>query len=150
MHRLFSRRVRCINGILMARRYQHATTNTYTITQSGLYQAHYYDANIVFVRLLIVRSKLLWVLILCLRGQLRSLFAPNPTNDVLHIQATLAAPTATTLQLSDMLGQVVLTKVVTALTLNETLSIGHLPQGCYLLSLQNAAGERVTRKVIRY
>lgn len=73
---------------------------------------------------------------------------PNPTTDDLNVNLTGFAGQATTLRLLNGLGQTVLNRDLGQVDFaTETLSLGNLPKGIYLLSVESAAEQKVFRVV---
>ena len=74
---------------------------------------------------------------------------PNPFNSNATLSFNADKESAYTVKLTNLIGEVVMTKPVNAVigTNNVTISKGNMPSGVYLLSLTNETGA-ITRKVI--
>jgi hypothetical protein len=72
---------------------------------------------------------------------------PNPANDQVNIQCVFGNPAATTITLTNMLGQVVLERKFEAgeRTINENISLNSISSGVYFVTIA-ANGEKQTRK----
>jgi hypothetical protein len=73
-----------------------------------------------------------------------SLF-PNPANDYIQIESTEIESVTADLVIYDMLGRIVFTKQD---VLNQTINIGHLPEGAFVLKLVNEAQNFQSKKLI--
>jgi hypothetical protein len=72
---------------------------------------------------------------------------PNPSHSSINIESEVLANGETSIQLVNTLGQVVLSEKTNASAAN--LSIEHLQEGIYILSLQNNKGQKATYKLIK-
>ena len=79
------------------------------------------------------------------QNELFSIF-PNPAEDELHIRMTQALNSAGEIKLYDLTGRVVLTKAFRSLKGTETVYLGELPGGTYVVEI--ASGSLLTRRSV--
>lgn len=71
---------------------------------------------------------------------------PNPASQTLFVE--LPADDRTIITLTDMNGR--LLRSMTSTTVRNEISIGNLPQGTYLLHLENSEGRVITQPIMKY
>lgn len=77
--------------------------------------------------------------------------APNPTVDEIAIEVHMVKASELTLQLFDLNGRLLLQRQMDqARTFNEVLQLKELPNGVYNLKVQNAAGEKLSRPIVKH
>ncbi|MFK7971067.1 MAG: choice-of-anchor J domain-containing protein [Bacteroidia bacterium] len=72
---------------------------------------------------------------------------PNPSNGLIYIQGSLE--TAATLHVFDATGRnLIAPRAIPAGAITEKVDLQHIPAGIYFISLQNAKGDRFTKRML--
>ncbi|MDP4844095.1 MAG: T9SS type A sorting domain-containing protein, partial [Salibacteraceae bacterium] len=74
---------------------------------------------------------------------------PNPTSNVLYVNGDLDAAAQFTLTITDMFGKLVINRTMTGAEL-QTINTSTLPNGIYLLSVDNELSVFSTKVVVSH
>ena len=76
---------------------------------------------------------------------------PNPTSDLVHVNAQLKKPESVNMTITNSLGEILFVKkLIGQVTIDERISLSHLNDGIYFLTLLTESGMKSSTKIFRF